>query len=83
MVCAFFFRYEKKMKYIEKIEHAFSEEGWLSQKIKGFRPRSAQLKMAQAVGNAVRFAKTYKISYLIEISPQFKKRLNIKVKWRY
>ncbi|WP_314284529.1 ATP-dependent DNA helicase [Haemophilus sputorum] len=44
------------MKYIEKIEHAFSEEGWLSQKIKGFRPRSAQLKMAQAVGNAVRFA---------------------------
>ena len=44
MVCAFFFRYEKKMKYIEKIEHAFSEEGWLSQKIKGFRPRSAQLK---------------------------------------
>ena len=56
MVCAFFFRYEKKMKYIEKIEHAFSEEGWLSQKIKGFRPRSAQLKMAQAVGNAVRFA---------------------------
>ena len=56
MVCAFFFRYEKKMKYIEKIKYAFSEEGWLSQKIKGFRPRSAQLKMAQAVGNAVRFA---------------------------
>ena len=44
------------MKYSEKIIHAFSDDGWLSNNIKGFKPRKAQLEMAQAVGNAVKFA---------------------------
>ncbi|MDD6911769.1 ATP-dependent DNA helicase [Actinobacillus minor] len=44
------------MKYSEKIIHAFSDDGWLSSNIKGFKPRKAQLEMAQAVGNAVKFA---------------------------
>ncbi|WGE70832.1 ATP-dependent DNA helicase [Actinobacillus equuli subsp. haemolyticus] len=39
-----------------KIIHAFSEEGLLSNNIQGFRPRAAQLEMAQAVGRAVKFA---------------------------
>ncbi len=43
------------MKLKEKIDHAFSSDGWLSQNIQGFRPRDAQLKMAQAVGNALKF----------------------------
>lgn len=44
------------MKYTDKIDHAFSSEGWLSTNIQGFRPRAAQLEMAQAVGRAVKFA---------------------------
>ena len=44
------------MKYTDKIDHAFSPEGWLSTNIQGFRPRAAQLEMAQAVGRAVKFA---------------------------
>ncbi|WGE34723.1 ATP-dependent DNA helicase [Actinobacillus genomosp. 1] len=44
------------MKYDDKILHAFSEEGLLSSNIQGFRPRAAQLEMAQAVGRAVKFA---------------------------
>ncbi|MDD0824589.1 ATP-dependent DNA helicase [Mannheimia sp. AT1] len=43
-------------KYDDKILHAFSDDGLLSQNIKGFRPRTAQLEMAQAVGKAVKFA---------------------------
>ncbi|WGE69827.1 ATP-dependent DNA helicase [Actinobacillus equuli subsp. haemolyticus] len=39
-----------------KIIHAFSEDGLLSNNIQGFRPRAAQLEMAQAVGRAVKFA---------------------------
>ncbi|WGE42775.1 ATP-dependent DNA helicase [Actinobacillus equuli] len=39
-----------------KIIHAFSEDGLLSNNIQGFRPRAAQLDMAQAVGRAVKFA---------------------------
>lgn len=44
------------MKYDDKIIHAFSEDGLLSSNIQGFRPRAAQLEMAQAVGRAVKFA---------------------------
>ncbi|UKH21625.1 ATP-dependent DNA helicase [Actinobacillus pleuropneumoniae] len=44
------------MKYDDKILHAFSEDGLLSSNIQGFRPRAAQLEMAQAVGRAVKFA---------------------------
>ncbi|WP_419852113.1 ATP-dependent DNA helicase [Actinobacillus pleuropneumoniae] len=43
------------MKYDDKIIHAFSEDGLLSSNIQGFRPRAAQLEMAQAVGRAVKF----------------------------
>lgn len=43
-------------KYEDKIIHAFSDDGLLSSNIKGFRPRAAQLEMAQAVGRAVKFA---------------------------
>ncbi|HHW7506697.1 TPA: ATP-dependent DNA helicase [Mannheimia haemolytica] len=43
-------------KYDDKIQHAFSENGLLSQNISGFRPRQAQLEMAQAVAKAVKFA---------------------------
>ncbi|MEG9498970.1 ATP-dependent DNA helicase [Mannheimia indoligenes] len=43
-------------KYDDKILHAFSDNGLLSQNINGFRPRKAQLEMAQAVGKAVKFA---------------------------
>ncbi|QLB18890.1 ATP-dependent DNA helicase [Mannheimia granulomatis] len=43
-------------KYDNKILNAFNEDGLLSQNIKGFRPREAQLEMAQAVGKAVKFA---------------------------
>ncbi|AHG75373.1 ATP-dependent helicase [Mannheimia varigena USDA-ARS-USMARC-1296] len=43
-------------KYYDKILHAFSDDGLLSQNINGFRPRKAQLEMAQAVGKAVKFA---------------------------
>lgn len=43
-------------KYDNKILDTFSEDGLLSQNIAGFRPRSAQLEMAQAVGKAVKFA---------------------------
>lgn len=42
--------------YDDKIIHAFSENGLLSADIDGFRPRKAQLEMAQAVGKAVKFA---------------------------
>ncbi|MCT8563431.1 ATP-dependent DNA helicase [Glaesserella parasuis] len=44
------------MKLSEKITDAFSPEGTLSQNIHGFRPRDAQLEMAQAVGRAEKFA---------------------------
>ena len=44
------------MKYTDKIDHAFSKDGWLSTNIQGFRPRAVQLEMAQAVGRAVKFA---------------------------
>lgn len=44
------------MKITEKIENAFSPSGTLSKNIKGFRPRTAQLEMAQAVGRALKFA---------------------------
>ncbi|MFA9488525.1 MULTISPECIES: ATP-dependent DNA helicase [unclassified Mannheimia] len=43
-------------KYDDKIIHAFSDDGLLSQNINGFRPRKAQLEMAQAIGKAVKFA---------------------------
>lgn len=43
-------------KYDDKILHTFSDDGLLSQNIEGFRPRTAQLEMAQAVGKAVKFA---------------------------
>lgn len=39
-----------------KIAQAFSEQGKLSQNIKGFRPRNAQLQMSQAVGKAINSA---------------------------
>ncbi|QGM80359.1 ATP-dependent DNA helicase [Otariodibacter oris] len=45
------------MNYQEKIKQAFGTEGKLSKNIQGFRPREAQLVMAQAVGKAVEFAK--------------------------
>ncbi|MGY4675192.1 ATP-dependent DNA helicase [Ursidibacter arcticus] len=44
------------MIYQEKINDAFSPNGRLSSNIQGFRPRQAQLEMAQAVGRAVKFA---------------------------
>ncbi|MGX2973767.1 ATP-dependent DNA helicase [Ursidibacter arcticus] len=44
------------MKYQEKINDAFSPNGRLSSNVQGFRPRQAQLEMAQAVGRAVKFA---------------------------
>lgn len=44
------------MKLEDKILATFSEQGALSQKIKGFRPREAQLQMAQAVGKAINSA---------------------------
>lgn len=43
-------------KYDDKIQHAFSDNGLLSQNISGFLPRQAQLEMAQAVAKAVKFA---------------------------
>ncbi|HDL5768606.1 TPA: ATP-dependent DNA helicase [Mannheimia haemolytica] len=43
-------------RYDDKIQHAFSENGLLSQNISGFRPRQAQLEMAQVVAKAVKFA---------------------------
>lgn len=43
-------------KYDDKIFHAFSDNGLLSQNIRGFRRRDAQLEMAQAVGKAIKFA---------------------------
>ncbi|HHW7568978.1 TPA: ATP-dependent DNA helicase [Mannheimia haemolytica] len=43
-------------KYDDNIQHAFSDNGLLSQNISGFRPRQAQLEMAQAVAKAVKFA---------------------------
>ncbi|QIM62814.1 ATP-dependent helicase [Pasteurellaceae bacterium Orientalotternb1] len=46
------------MKIEQKIEHAFSESGTLSKNISGFRPRQAQLEMAQAVGRAIHFAES-------------------------
>ncbi|MCT8632321.1 ATP-dependent DNA helicase [Glaesserella parasuis] len=46
------------MKLSEKITDAFSPEGTLSQNIHGFRPRDAQLEMAQAAGRAEKFAKS-------------------------
>lgn len=46
------------MKIEQKIEHAFSESGTLSKNINGFRPRQAQLDMAQAVGRAIHFAES-------------------------
>ncbi|MCT8654706.1 ATP-dependent DNA helicase [Glaesserella parasuis] len=46
------------MKLSEKITDAFSPEGTLSQNIHGFRPRDAQLEMAQAAGRAAKFAKS-------------------------
>lgn len=46
------------MKLSEKITDAFSSTGTLSQNIHGFHPRDAQLEMAQAVGRAVKFAKS-------------------------
>lgn len=49
-----FFIYMNKLD--NKIIHAFSEDGLLSNNIQGFRPRAAQLEMAQAVGRAVKFA---------------------------
>lgn len=53
-----FFTLLIQMKLSEKITDAFSPEGTLSQNIHGFRPRDAQLEMAQAVGRAVKFAKS-------------------------
>lgn len=53
-----FFTLLIQMKLSEKITDAFSSEGTLSQNIHGFRPRDAQLEMAQAVGRAVKFAKS-------------------------
>lgn len=44
------------MKLTNKIEQAFSEKGLLSRNIQGFRPRDAQLEMAQAVGRAINSA---------------------------
>lgn len=40
----------------QEIALAFSEQGKLSQNIKGFRPRAAQLQMSQAVGKAINSA---------------------------
>lgn len=53
-----FFTLLIQMKLSEKITDAFSPEGTLSQNIHGFRPRDAQLEIAQAVGRAVKFAKS-------------------------
>lgn len=53
-----FFTLLIQMKLSEKITDAFSPEGTLSQNIHGFRLRDAQLEMAQAVGRAVKFAKS-------------------------
>lgn len=53
-----FFTLLIQMKLSEKITDAFSPTGTLSQNIHGFRPRDAQLEMAQAVGRAVKFAKS-------------------------
>lgn len=53
-----FFTLLIQMKLSEKITDAFSPEGTLSQNIHGFRPRDAQLEMAQTVGRAVKFAKS-------------------------
>ncbi len=53
-----FFTLLIQMKLSEKITDAFSPEGTLSQNIHGFRPRDAQLEMAQSVGRAVKFAKS-------------------------
>ncbi|KMK50873.1 ATP-dependent helicase [[Actinobacillus] muris] len=44
------------MTLTQKINNAFSESGTLSQNIQGFKPREAQLEMAQAVGRAVKLA---------------------------
>ncbi|QLB20202.1 ATP-dependent helicase [Vespertiliibacter pulmonis] len=41
-----------------KIEQTFSPTGTLSQNIRGFLPRQAQIEMAQAVGRAVKFSKS-------------------------
>lgn len=41
------------MANIDKIIKVFSEQGALSQSIKGFRPRAEQLEMATAVGKAI------------------------------
>lgn len=46
------------MKLTEKIEKSFSETGTLSKNIHGFRPRQAQVEMAQAVGRAINFAES-------------------------
>ncbi|OOR99423.1 ATP-dependent helicase [Haemophilus paracuniculus] len=43
-------------KLADQIIDTFSPDGRLSKNIKGFRPRQAQLEMAQAVGNAINFA---------------------------
>lgn len=45
-------------KRINKVLHAFSESGSLSQNIQGFRPRQAQIEMAQAVNSALNSAKS-------------------------
>ncbi|QIW15777.1 ATP-dependent helicase [Pasteurellaceae bacterium RH1A] len=44
------------MKLQQAIKDAFSPDGRLSHNIQGFRPRAAQLEMAQAVGRAIKFA---------------------------
>ncbi|MBF0785158.1 ATP-dependent DNA helicase [Muribacter muris] len=44
------------MTLTQKINNAFSESGTLSRNIQGFKPREAQLEMAQAVGRAVKLA---------------------------
>lgn len=42
------------MKYEQKVSQAFAEAGALSQNIQGFRPRSAQIEMAQVIAKTVR-----------------------------
>ncbi|OOH90533.1 ATP-dependent helicase [Pasteurellaceae bacterium 15-036681] len=44
------------MKLTQKINDSFSPSGTLSKNIKGFRPRDAQLEMAQAVGRTIKSA---------------------------
>lgn len=44
------------MTFEQKIISAFEQDGALSHKIKGFRPRDAQQQMAQAVGRAIKNA---------------------------